>query len=65
MKNQADLDALEGKSLYAIFQYLLGNKEAELEKAKQEYLAGLYQIQFLDLELRRFTGGKVCVGEKL
>ncbi len=46
-EEQADLDALEGKSLYAIFQYLLGNKEEELEKAKQEYLAAYVKYNSL------------------
>lgn len=46
-EEQADLDALKGKNLYSIFQYLLGNKEQQLEKAKQEYLAAYVKYNSL------------------
>ncbi len=46
-QEQADLDALEGKNLYSIFQYLLGNKEEQLEKVKQEYLAAYVKYNAL------------------
>ncbi|MBX2878270.1 MAG: hypothetical protein KTR30_39485 [Saprospiraceae bacterium] len=50
-EEQADLDALEGKNLYSIFQYLLGNKEEQLEKAKQEYLAAYVKYNALTSNL--------------
>lgn len=46
-QEQEDLDALEGKNIYSIFQYLLGNKQQELEKAKQEYLAAYVKYNAL------------------
>jgi|GEM_PF-1733064 len=38
-EEQADLDELQGKTLYSTFLFLLGNKKEQLEQAKQEYLA--------------------------
>ncbi|RYY89074.1 MAG: hypothetical protein EOO15_07155 [Chitinophagaceae bacterium] len=40
-KEQKDYERLEGRSLQALFYSVLGNKEQQLEKERQEYLAAL------------------------
>lgn len=44
-QEQRDVEQLEKKSLYAIFQFVLGNKEEQLEQERQEYLQAFLQHQ--------------------
>lgn len=46
-EEQADLDELQGKTLYSTFLFLLGNQKGQLEKAKQEYLAAYVKYNAL------------------
>jgi hypothetical protein len=42
-REQKDVKALEGLSLYGLFYTILGDKESRLDKERQEYLAALLQ----------------------
>jgi hypothetical protein len=40
-REQKEYERLEGKSLHSVFYSILGNREKQLEKERQEYLTAL------------------------
>ncbi len=44
-KEENDLHRIEGQTLYATFQFILGNRKEQLEKEKQEYLSAVIRLR--------------------
>lgn len=64
-KEQRDVEALEKTSLTSIFYKLLGNKEQQLEKEKQEYLQAFLQYQDGKKSIELLEFEKKVLKEKL
>jgi len=57
----ADIGALEGLSLTALFHTILGDRDRQLERERQEYLAAKLKFDACEETLRTLTGEKAAL----